>query len=60
MNTFLWTVAVMGGINTIALMALIFLDIPLPPVTRGSRLLDALFTFAIMVWAIVLLSGGAV
>ena len=59
MTAFTWTIAIFGAINTLAIMVSYYLGLGLVQQTKGTRIVDALITFILMIWAIVILSGGA-
>lgn len=57
MNALLWTLAIAGAINTLAVAySLFFLD-NLPPMTKGGRFMDAFYTAVIGIWAFAILMG---
>jgi hypothetical protein len=55
MNALLWTLAITGAINTIACL----IDRFQTPVTTGVRVVSAIFTLVITLWAVYLLAKGA-
>lgn len=55
MHALLWTLAVFGVINTVAMMACLFQGV-LPEQTKTTRFIDAVISLILMIWAIVLLS----
>lgn len=59
MTALLWTLVVVGGINTFSILYCYFVLGGLAPVTTASRFGDAIYTAVLMLWAFWLLARGA-
>ena len=55
MNTLLWTLIGAGALNTLAILFCFYLGDGLPPMANWARLVDALYTAILAVWAVILL-----
>ncbi len=58
MSAFLWTMVVVAAANTVAVIFCGLLG-RVPPVTPGSRVIDAIWTASMGAWALWLIAKGA-
>ena len=57
MNALLWTLAIFGAVNTLAMAYCLFFIGGLPKQTNKARFIDAIYTAVLGVWAVALLAG---
>lgn len=56
MNSLLWTLVVIGGLNTASVVVKTILLGKVPPISQSARAADAIYTFGLCCWALYLLA----